>query len=105
MNEELTIELPSGVKVRRSSILTTLGGWLSGRKRARSAVTIRHTIFVHPDRVLTARLLRHELAHVKQWEAHPWTFPLRYAWNHLRHGYNGNPFEAEARLAESQKEQ
>jgi len=66
-----------------------------------SAVTIRHTIYIHPERTLSGRLLRHELTHVRQWDAHPWTFPLRYAWNHLHHGHRDNPFEVEARKAEN----
>jgi len=92
------MQLPAGVRIRRSAVLPTIGGWLTGR--AIRAVTIRHTITVHPDRDLTDRLLRHELTHVRQWEAHPWTFPLRYAWNHLRYGYRANPFEIEARRSE-----
>jgi hypothetical protein len=89
------------IRVRRNAVLPTIGGWLSGRTRPMSAVTIRHTIFVHPDRKLTERLMRHELAHIHQWETYPWTFPLRYAWNHLRHGYRNNPFEIEARHRET----
>lgn len=87
-------------RVRRSRWLPRIGGWLSGRRRPMSAVTIRHTIYVHPDRDLTQRLMRHEMVHVRQWDAHPWTFPLRYAWAHLRHGYNANPYELEATAAE-----
>lgn len=94
------MQLPPGVRVRRSKILPTLGGWLSGRWRPMSAVTIRHTIHIHPDRTLSDRLLRHELVHVRQWDAHPWTFPLRYAWQHLRHGHANNPYEVEARRQE-----
>jgi hypothetical protein len=63
-------------------------------------VTIRNTIYVHPDKTITGRLLRHELAHVAQWDAHPWTFPLRYLWNHIHYGYHSNPFEVDARKAE-----
>jgi hypothetical protein len=44
--------------------------------------------------------LRHELAHVRQWQQHPITFPVRYAMNHLRYGYDANPYEVEARAAE-----
>jgi hypothetical protein len=83
----MMMQLPAGVRVRRSAVLPTIGAWLSGRRRPMSAVTIRHTITVHPDRPLTNRLLR-------------WTFPLRYTWNHLRHGHRGNPYEIEARKNE-----
>src|SRR5690606_41430626 len=58
------------------------------------------TIIVHPDAVLTPRLLRHELMHVRQWQRDRLGFPFRYAWYHLRYGYGGNPYEIEARRAE-----
>jgi hypothetical protein len=96
--------IPPFVHIRRSALLPTVGGWLTGRNRPMTAVTIGHTIHVHPDRTLSDRLLRHELVHVAQWEAHPWTFLIRYAWNHLRHGYTRNPYEIEARLAETRQQ-
>jgi hypothetical protein len=94
------LHLPDGVTVRSGRWLPVLGGWLSGHARAAAAVTLGRTIIVHPDARLTARLLHHELTHVEQWRRRPLTFPLRYAWQHLRHGYRNNPYEAEARAAE-----
>lgn len=93
--------LPAGVELRRSRWLTVLGGRLSGMGVPAAAVTLGNTIVIHPGIRLTRRLLRHELAHVAQWRRHPWTFPVRYALAHMRHGYIDNPFEAEARLAEA----
>jgi hypothetical protein len=66
-----------------------------------AAVTLGRTIVVHPSARLTGPLLRHELAHVRQWRRHPLTFPLQYVWNHVRYGYRDNPFEIEAREAEA----
>lgn len=66
-----------------------------------AAVTLGRTIVIHPAVPLTVRLIRHELAHVRQWQQRPFTFPLLYLWNHLRHGYTANPFEVEARRAEA----
>jgi hypothetical protein len=40
-------------------------------------------------------LITHELVHVWQQQHHPLRMPLSY----LRHGYRGNPYEAEARAA------
>jgi hypothetical protein len=40
------------------------------------------------------------VAHIRQWQRRPLTFPLHYAWLHLRHGYADNPYEIEARAAE-----
>jgi hypothetical protein len=68
-----------------------------------AAVTLGRTIVVHPSVRLTPRLLRHEMAHVRQWQERPFTFALRYAWNHVRHGYDANPYEVEARRAELER--
>ncbi|HEX7050593.1 MAG TPA: DUF4157 domain-containing protein [Longimicrobiales bacterium] len=93
-------DVPPGVSIRRGRWIPALGGRLSGMGRPAAAVTLGRTIIVHPTAALTPRLLRHELAHVRQWERHPLGFPLRYAWNHLRYGYRANPYEIEARAAE-----
>jgi len=87
--------LPKGVRIKRTRILPYIGGMITNRSI--SAVTIRTTIHIHPDRTITDKLIQHELVHVEQWAEHPWTFPLRYAWNHLKYGYKDNPYEIEAR--------
>ncbi len=92
--------LPDGVAVMRGRWLPALGGWLSRMGGPAAAVTIGRTIVVHDDAPLTDRLLRHELAHVAQWRETPLTFPVRYAWQHIRHGYRANPYEVAARAAE-----
>jgi hypothetical protein len=94
------IDVPRGVVIRAGSWIPWLGGWLSGHRQSATAVTLGSTIIVHPTAQLTRRLLQHELAHVRQWRQRPFTFPLRYAWQHIRHGYRNNPFEVEARDAE-----
>jgi hypothetical protein len=98
---ESPLPLPPGVVVRRARWLPALGGVLAGMSGPAAAVTLGRTIVVHPAVPVTRRLLRHELAHVRQWQQSPLVFPLRYAWYSLRHGYTGNPFEVEARRAES----
>lgn len=94
-------EVPRGVAVRKSRIVTTIAGRLSGMKHPAAAVTLGDTILVHPGAAVTGRLLRHELAHVRQWREEPMSFPLRYVLNHLRYGYRDNPYEVEARQAET----
>jgi hypothetical protein len=91
---------PAGVVVRRGRWIPALGGVLVGQRRAAAAVTLGRTIVLHPDVPLTPRLLRHELAHVRQWQRQRLTFPFHYVWLHLRHGYRANPYEIEARAAE-----
>ncbi len=92
--------LPPGVVVRRGAWIPWIGGFLARMGRPAAAVTLGRTIVVHPDAVLTPRLLRHELMHVRQWQRDRLVFPFRYAWYHLRYGYRNNPYEVEARRAE-----
>jgi hypothetical protein len=67
------------------------------------AITIGHRIFAW--RAMTATELEHELAHVRQWQRHGWTFPLAYlaaSYRARRSGkrwYQDNRFEVEARAA------
>lgn len=95
------VPVPSDVHVRYGRLVTAIGGWFAGMDRHASAVTLGRTIVLHPEATASARLMRHELAHVRQWKRNPVTFPLRYVWNHLRYGYRRNPYEIEAREAES----
>lgn len=93
-------ELPEGVVARWSRLVPRLGGWLSGMGGPAAAVTLGRAILLHPNAVVTDGLIRHELAHIRQWRERPLTFPLRYVWQHVRHGYRDNPYEREARRAE-----
>lgn len=92
--------VPDGVSVRAARWLPVIAGKLSGMQAPAAAVTLGRTIIVHPRAKLTGRLLRHELAHVEQWQRYPITFPARYVLNHFRYGYEANPYEVEARAAE-----
>ncbi len=92
--------LPHGVALVRNAWIPWLGGRLARLNGPAAAVTLGRTILVHPQARPTSRLIRHELAHVRQWRADPVLFPLRYVWQHLRRGYHDNPYEVEARLAE-----
>lgn len=97
---EVTGSLPADVAVIRNQWIPALGGRLAGM-RGPAAVTLGRTIVLHPAVDATPRLIRHELAHVRQWLARPLVFPLHYAWLHVRHGYRDNPYEVEARGAEA----
>lgn len=95
------VPLPPGVALRGSRLVPLIGGILSGMRGPAAAVTLGRMILVHPRARLTARLIRHELAHVAQWEREPVAFPFRYIAAHIRHGYADNPYEREARAAET----
>ena len=48
------------------------------------------------------RWLKHELCHVKQFDAHGYVmFTIKYLWESLRVGYYNNKYEVEARAAEN----
>ncbi len=93
--------LPRQVAMKRAAWLPKLAGVLSGFGAPAAAVTLGRTIVVHPSVQITSELVRHELAHVRQWQQERWLFPVRYAWNHMRYGYHDNPYEVAARAAET----
>lgn len=99
--QQLPETVPGDVGVYRSRWVPVFAGLLSGMRAPAAAVTLGDAILVHPDVAITPRLLRHELAHVRQWRKEPLLFPVRYALGHLRYGYYDNPFEIEARAAEN----
>jgi hypothetical protein len=88
--------LPPDVTLRRGKLIPWLGGICSRMTGSAAAVTLGKTIVVSPEARLTATLLTHELAHVRQWQRDP-LFIVRYSLATLRHGYRNNPYEVEAR--------
>jgi hypothetical protein len=94
------VEVPEGVTLRAGRLIPAIGGLLARMGGPAAAVTLRRTIVVHPEVRLTQRLLAHELAHVRQWEADA-LFPLRYTLETVRQGYLGNRYERQAREAEA----
>ncbi len=94
------VELPAGVALLQGRWIPGVGGIFTGAARPAAAVTLGETIVVHPGTVISERLMRHELEHVRQWREEGWMFPFRYALAYLRHGYRDNPYEVAARNAE-----
>jgi hypothetical protein len=99
------IELPAPLRARypeleaarwrRGGLALRIGGWFLGRSTV-SGITLRRTVHLAPNAPLDPELLLHELRHVHQFEGDR-SFPLRYLWGSLRHGYQDNPYEADAR--------
>lgn len=59
-------------------------------------------IYVLPGYESNQRLLRHERRHLEQIEREGrLLFALKYSWRTIRYGYWRNPYEVEARAAES----
>ncbi|MBA4157360.1 MAG: DUF4157 domain-containing protein [Gemmatimonadetes bacterium] len=92
--------VPEGVVLREGRLVPAIGGMLARMRGPAAAVTLRRTIVVYPGVRLTERLLAHELAHVRQWQADP-LFPVRYSVETLRRGYRGNRYERQAREEET----
>jgi hypothetical protein len=80
---------------RRGGLPVRVGGWCLGRATV-AGITFGRTVWLAPRAPLAPELLLHELRHVHQFAADR-AFPLRYAWRSLRHGYQRNPYEADAR--------
>ena len=90
--------IPAGVVLRRGRLIPWIGGFFARMPSPAAAVTLGRTIIFDPETPVSRRLLVHELTHVRQWRADP-LFPIRYTLASLRHGYQNNPYEVEARLA------
>jgi len=80
---------------RRGGLPVRVGGWCLGR-RAVSAITLWHTIWLDTESSPSEELLLHEIRHVAQFEASA-AFPVLYLWESLRRGYVRNRFEVDAR--------
>ena len=78
-------------------------------RKASCAVVIGTTIYLHQASkeafLENTSWLRHEVCHVRQWKRHGYVFFLfHYLMLSVRHGYYLNPYEAEARKAEDDRE-
>lgn len=100
---EPAVPLPAGVSIRKGRLIPAIAGRLAGMGGPAAAVTLGRTIVLQPAVRPTERLLRHELAHVRQWSERPVAFPLLYVLRHLRFGYTDNPYEVEARAEEQDR--
>jgi hypothetical protein len=84
-----------GARWRRGGLALRIGGWCLGSASV-TGITLWGTVFLRRHAHLDPELLLHELRHVHQFQGDR-TFPLRYVWGTLRHGYLNNPYEADAR--------
>jgi hypothetical protein len=83
------------VRWRLGGLPPRLGGWFLARRTV-AAITFWDTVFVAPEARISAELLLHEFAHVRQFAGSP-AFPVRYLWDAVRRGYYMNRFEVDAR--------
>ena len=79
---------------------TALIGWTL-RRTGFAGVTLPWGIYILPERLQDARLVRHEQEHARQIdELGVIGFYARYLWFTLRYTYRKNPLEVQARKAE-----
>ena len=75
-------------------------GWTL-RRTGFAGVTLPWGIYILPERLQDARLVRHEQAHADQIAQYGVIgFYAKYLWFTLRYGYRNNPLEEQARKAE-----
>ena len=87
------------MKVRTT---TSLLAWLMRRAGFLGWTSFWATIYVLPGFERNERLLRHERKHLEQIERDGrLLFSIKYSWWLIRYGYWNNPYEVEARAAES----
>jgi hypothetical protein len=76
-------------------------------KAKKVAMVIGKTIHLHnttaADFLKDERWLKHELAHIEQYQKHGHIkFLALYIWYSIKYGYYNNPFEVEARKKETE---
>ena len=76
--------------------------WWLNRWRFDGIALYPRAIYVRAERLHDERLIRHEQAHWAQAQRMgALRFYITYIWYTLRYGYHANPFELEARAAET----
>jgi hypothetical protein len=81
---------------------TGLLAWYMRRCGFKGWASFWHVIYILPGHEHDQRLLRHERKHLEQIERDGRVkFAIKYSWWTIRHGYWNNPYEVEARAAES----
>ena len=91
----------AALRLRRGGLFPRLGGWCLGTATV-DGITLWGTVWLGRSTRASGELLLHELRHVHQFHSVR-AFPLRYAWESLRHGYHHNRFEIDARQFAGQR--
>lgn len=88
-----------------NSKIAAIAHWINGADPdigfaiTTSATCTRYTVS-GPDKV-SERWLKHEDCHKGQFKRYGWlVFVVKYFYYNIRYGYQNNPFEAEASMAE-----
>ncbi len=97
------------VQIKENTLIARIAAFNLGASKKGAAIVFGKTIYLHKvtkDQIMkNIPYLRHEVAHVLQWQREGYVvFLLKYLWYSVRFGYRQNPFEVEARAAQTDKE-
>jgi len=94
------------VRIKENTLIARIAALKLGATHSGAAIVFGKTIYLYKvsrqQLLANQPYLRHELAHVIQWH---WEgcarFLLKYIWYTIRYGYRNNPYEVEARQAQT----
>lgn len=97
------------VRIKENALVARVAAFKLGASKRGAAIVFGRTIYlfrVTKDQILNdLPYLRHEVAHVLQYQREGFIrFLMKYVWYSIRFGYLQNPFEIEAREAQTDKE-
>lgn len=97
------------VRIKENALVARIAAFNLGASKGGAAIVFGRTIYLY--KVSREQLLnnvpyiRHEVMHVLQYEREGFFgFLFKYLWLSIRFGYRQNPFEIEAREAQTDKE-
>ena len=97
------------VRIKENALVARIAAFKLGASKTGAAIVFGSTIYLYKvtreELLSNIPYLRHEVAHVLQYHREGWFgFLAKYLWLSLRFGYRQNPFELEARDAQTDKE-
>jgi hypothetical protein len=97
------------IRIKENALVARIAAFNLGASDVGAAIVFGRTIYLYKvtREQLLANIpyLRHEVAHVLQYEREGWFgFLAKYLWYSIRFGYKQNPFETQARESQTDKE-
>lgn len=97
------------IRIKENALVARIAAFNLGASASGAAIVFCRTIYLYKvsreELVNNIPFLRHEVMHVLQYEREGFFgFLFKYLWLSIRFGYRQNPFELEARDAQTDKE-
>lgn len=97
------------VRIKENALVARIAAFNLGASAQGAAIVFGCTIYLYKvtksEILRNLPYLRHEVAHVLQYKREGYVrFWLKYLWYSLRFGYKQNPYEVQAREAQTDKE-